>query len=78
MEKHRLIERKRDYIDKFDLSIMKSASVCVEKCAQFSLSAVTDRFTHLIFQRSAREETCRRRGRFGGAAPWLVLLWMQS
>lgn len=38
------IEGKRDRKDESDLSIMKSAPVCVELCASFSLSAVTDGF----------------------------------
>lgn len=35
---------------------MKSDSVSIEECAQFSFSAVTNRFTLLIFQRSVGDE----------------------
>lgn len=78
MEKDRRIEGEGDSIDKCDLSIMKSALVCMEECAPFSLSAVIDRFSRSIFHRSACVDTRRPAGRPQGAANWLVRLYMQS
>lgn len=79
-EKDRLIGGwKRDWIDESDLSIMKSASVCMEPCAPFSpFLLLQPDFSRLIFPRSVRGDARPSSGCLGDPARPLLPLWTQS